>query len=51
MMANMREFWADKLAMLGIVGASHKGYYEAYLAQMCDVKLIDFIPLLRGELD
>jgi len=33
--------------MLAIVGASHKGYYEAYLNQMHDVVLVDALPLLR----
>jgi predicted esterase YcpF (UPF0227 family) len=27
--------------MLALVGASHKGYYEAYLNQMHDVQLVD----------
>lgn len=32
--------------MLAIVGASHKGYYEAYLNQMHDVHLNDVMPVL-----
>lgn len=32
--------------MLAIVGASHKGYYEAYLDQMHDVHLDDVMPVL-----
>ena len=35
--------------MLAIVGASHKGYYEAYLNQMHDVHLNDVMPVLRGH--
>ena len=33
--------------MLVVVGASHKGYLEAYLHQMHDVRLVDPRPLLR----
>lgn len=33
--------------MLAIVGASHKGYYEAYLDQMHDVHLNDVSPILK----
>ncbi|WP_159627832.1 DUF5694 domain-containing protein [Massilia puerhi] len=33
--------------LLVIVGASHKGYLEAYLHQMHDVRLVDTAPLLR----
>lgn len=33
--------------LLAIVGASHKGYYEAYLNQMHDVKLTDATTVLR----
>lgn len=32
---------------LSIVGAAHKGYFEAYLNMMHDVKLVDVAPLLR----
>jgi len=32
---------------LVIVGASHKGYLEAYLNQMHDVRIVDVQPLLR----
>lgn len=35
------------LRMLVIVGASHKGYLEAYLQQMHDVRIVDAGPLLR----
>lgn len=53
MVANMREVLGRKpgTRMLAIVGASHKGYYEAYLAQMRDVELIDVIPLLKPNID
>ena len=33
--------------MLAIVGASHKGYYEAYLNQMHDVMLVDAAVVLE----
>ena len=33
--------------LLAIVGASHKGYYEAYLNQMHDVRLVDANVVLR----
>jgi len=33
--------------LLAIVGASHKGYYEAYLDQMHDVSLVDAAIVLR----
>lgn len=33
--------------LLAIVGASHKGYYEAYLDQMHDVRLVDAEAVLR----
>lgn len=33
--------------LLAIVGASHKGYYEAYLNQMHDVRLVDAGAVLR----
>lgn len=35
------------MRLLAIVGASHKGYYEAYLNQMHDVRLIDARTILR----
>jgi hypothetical protein len=49
MVANMREVLGRQpgTRILAIVGASHKGYYEAYLAQMRDVTLIDVMPLLH----
>lgn len=49
MVANIREVLGRRpgTRMLAIVGASHKGYYEAYLAQMRDVKLIDVMPVLQ----
>ena len=49
MVANMREVLGRRpgTRMLAIVGASHKGYYEAYFGLMRDVKLVDVMPLLR----
>ena len=49
MVANMREVLGRSPGsrMLAIVGASHKGYYEAYLAQMRDVELVDVLPILE----
>ncbi len=43
MVANMRDILGQHpgTRMLAIVGASHKGYYEAYLNLMHDVQLID----------
>jgi hypothetical protein len=43
MVANIRAATALRpgVRVLAIVGASHKGYYESYLAMMHDVKLID----------
>ncbi|MDC3955812.1 DUF5694 domain-containing protein [Polyangium jinanense] len=49
MAANIREVLGDRpgMRMLVIVGASHKGYLEAYLHQMHDVRIVDTGPLLR----
>lgn len=49
MAANIREFLGAQpgIRMLVIVGASHKGYLEAYLHQMHDVRVADTTPLLR----
>ena len=43
MVANIRDVLGQNpgTRMLAIVGASHKGYYEAYLNQMHDVQLVD----------
>lgn len=48
MAANMRDVLGQNpgMRMLSIVGASHKAYYEAYLNQMHDVRLVDVRPLL-----
>jgi hypothetical protein len=35
------------IRMLVVVGASHKGYLEAYLHQMHDVRIVDAAPLLQ----
>ena len=49
MVANMRDVLGryPGTRMLTIVGAAHKGYYEAYLDQMHDVRLVDPEPILR----
>ncbi|GLK47450.1 hypothetical protein GCM10017620_04230 [Brevundimonas intermedia] len=49
MVANMRDVLGryPGARMLTIVGASHKGYYEAYLDQMHDVRLVDVETVLR----
>lgn len=49
MVANIREVLGRRpgTRMLAIVGASHKGYYEAYLDQMRDVELVDVMPVLQ----
>lgn len=49
MAANIREVLGNQpgTRMLVIVGASHKGYLEAYLQQMHDVRLVDPAALLR----
>lgn len=49
MVANIRAVLAHRpgTRLIAIVGAAHKGYYEAYLRQMRDVTLVDVAPLLR----
>lgn len=49
MVANIRDVLGQRPGsrLLAIVGASHKGYYEAYLNQMHDVELADANALLR----
>ncbi|RXZ32251.1 hypothetical protein EO081_10755 [Sphingomonas desiccabilis] len=49
MVANIRDVLAlhPGTRLLAIVGASHKGYYEAYLDQMHDVVLADAETVLR----
>ncbi|SEN07799.1 hypothetical protein SAMN05192583_1964 [Sphingomonas gellani] len=49
MVANIRDVLGRKpgTRLLAIVGASHKGYYEAYLNQMHDVRLVDAARILR----
>jgi len=49
MVANIRDVLARQpgVRMLAIVGASHKGYYEAYLNQMHDVQLVDSAVVLQ----
>jgi len=49
MVANIRDVLGryPGMRMLAIVGAAHKGYYEAYLNQMHDVRLVDPQVVLR----
>jgi hypothetical protein len=49
MVANIRDVLGryPGTRMLAIVGASHKGYYEAYLNQMHDVRLVSSDVVLR----
>lgn len=49
MVANMRDVLGQQpgTRMLTIVGASHKGYYEAYLNLMHDVQLVSSDEVLR----
>lgn len=49
MVANMRDVLATRpgARMLAIVGASHKGYYEAYFRPMPDIRVADMAALLR----
>lgn len=49
MAANIRDVLGARhgIRMLVVVGASHKGYLEAYLHQMHDVRVVDAAPLLR----
>lgn len=51
MAANIREVLGRKAGtrMLALVGASHKGYYEAYLKPMRDVTLVDSMAILTGD--
>ena len=49
MASNIREIMAARPGMrtLVIVGASHKGYLEAYLRQMHDVRIVNADDILR----
>ncbi|WP_411340949.1 DUF5694 domain-containing protein [Sphingopyxis sp. J-6] len=49
MVANVRAAMAERpgTRTLAIVGASHKGYFEAYLAMMHDVRLVDAETILK----
>lgn len=49
MVANIRDVLGQYpgTRMLAIVGASHKPYYEAYLNQMHDVRVVDAAAVLR----
>ncbi len=49
MASNIRDVlgFQPGMRMLVVVGASHKGYLEAYLHQMHDVRIVDTGPLLK----
>jgi hypothetical protein len=49
MVANIRRAFAAKpdARVLVIVGSAHKGYFDAYLDMMQDVRLIDAMPFLK----
>ncbi len=49
MVANIRAAGATRpgARVLSIVGASHKGYFEAYLEMMHDIRLVDAAAVLR----
>ena len=49
MAANIRDALTPKPGsrMLVVVGASHKGYLEAYLHQMHDVRVVDTATVLK----
>ena len=49
MVANIRATFVNQpgARVLNIVGASHKGYFEAYLDMMHDVKLVDAEAVLK----
>lgn len=49
MVSNIRDVLTARpgIRMLVIVGASHKGYLDAYLHQMHDVRIVDGAPLLH----
>lgn len=49
MVSNIRDVLGryPGMRMLAIVGASHKGYYEAYLGEQHDVRLVDPLTVLR----
>lgn len=49
MVANIRAAFGNRpgARVLNIVGASHKGYYDAYLNMMSDVQIVDAEKVLR----
>jgi hypothetical protein len=51
MASNIREVMSTKpgMRMLVIVGASHKGYLDAYLNQMHDISIVNTEALLRAQ--
>jgi hypothetical protein len=49
MVANIRHAFGDRpdARVLAIVGSTHKGYFDAYLNMMQDVRLVDAMQFLR----
>jgi hypothetical protein len=49
MVANVRAAFGNRpgARVLNIVGASHKGYYDAYLNMMSDVQIVDALEVLK----
>jgi hypothetical protein len=49
MIANIRHAFAHKpdARVLVIVGSTHKGYFDAYLNMMQDVRIVDAMQFLR----
>jgi Family of unknown function (DUF5694) len=49
MVANVRAAFGNRpgARVLNIVGASHKGYYDAYLNMMSDVQIVDALDVLK----
>ena len=49
MVSNIREVIgrAPGTRLLAIVGSAHKGYFEAYLNEMHDVRLVDASAILK----
>lgn len=52
MASNIRDVLGMRpgMRMLVVVGASHKGYLEAYPHQMHDVRIVDTTPFLEAPL-
>jgi hypothetical protein len=49
MVANIRSSFDNNpgARVLAIVGATHKGYFDAYLDMMQDVRIVDVMQFLR----